>query len=281
MKNETGQFEGFEGAKMFYQKWLPDSGDIKAYLIAIHGWATHSDRMAIPAKYFTQKGFAVYSFDTRGHWRNAAELSGHIVSMNHIQKDIEIFFDMVKKDAGGKKVLLMGHSFGGLISLKYAIDHPDLLGVLVSSPLLGIALKLSFSLKVKKALSSLIVKLSPEMIVPIELDANDFTTDQDILKINLEDPEVLAQITVKTYVELNKTMKYALANASNLKVPCLIMQAGDDKAVDAEKTKEFYDKVQIEDKKFILYDGFLHELWNEKDRQRVFKDMEEWLNKLI
>ncbi len=278
MKNETGYFEGFEEQKMFYQYWLPDSGVIKAYLIAIHGWATHSDRMAVPAKYFTEKGFAVYSFDLRGHWRNAGKLKGHVNSLNHIQQDFQIFFDLVKKEAGDKKKFLVGHSFGGALSLIYAIEHPELPGILVLSPELGLTLKLNLIQKILKALSPLLVKLAPKVKVAIELIQEDLTSDPEILKEHIEDQEKLIEITAKTYRVMDKGMKIPLKNADRLKVPCLIMQAGNDKIVDLKKTKQFYDKIDIEDKKLITYEGFLHELWNEKEREKVFIDMEEWLN---
>ncbi len=278
MKNETGYFEGFEQRKMFYQYWLPDSGEIKAYLIAMHGWGTHSDRIAVPAKYFIEKGFAVYSFDLRGHWRNAGDLKGHIKSLNHIQQDIQIFFDLIKKEAGEKKVFLIGHSFGGALSLIYAIEHPELPGVLVSSPELGLALKLNLTQKIAKAIFPLLVKIAPKAQVAIELVQEDLTNDPEILKEHIEDQEKLVAITTTTYGVMEKGMKYPLKNVNKLKVPCLIMQAGNDKIVDLEKTKEFYEKLEIEDKKFISYEGFLHELWNEKERHKVFKDMEEWLN---
>ena len=87
MKNETGFFEGRELKKLFYQYWLPDSGEIKAYIIAFHGWGTHSDRLKTIAEYFTEKRYAIYAFDLRGHRRNAGDLPGHIESMDHIQKD--------------------------------------------------------------------------------------------------------------------------------------------------------------------------------------------------
>jgi len=278
MKNETGYFEGFEQRKMFYQYWLPDSGEIRAYLIAMHGWATHSDRMAVPAKYFTEKGFAIYSFDLRGHWRNAGDLKGHVDSLNHIQQDIQNFFDLIKKEAGEKKVFLVGHSFGGALSLIYAIEHPEIPGVLVLSPELGLTLKLSLVQKIAKAIFPLLVKIAPKAQVAIELVQEDLTSDPEILKEHIEDREKLVAITATTYGVMEKGMKYPLKNVNKLKVPCLIMQAGNDKLVDLEKTKEFYEKIEIEDKKFISYEGFLHELWNEKERDKVFKDMEEWLN---
>ena len=52
MKKESGQFDGRENKRLFYQKWLPESNKVKACIIALHGWGTHSDRMEIPAEYF-------------------------------------------------------------------------------------------------------------------------------------------------------------------------------------------------------------------------------------
>jgi len=278
MKNETGYFEGFEEGKMFYQYWLPDSGVIKVYLIAIHGWATHSDRIAVPAKYFTEKGFAVYSFDLRGHWRNAGELKGYIVSMKHIQKDLELFYNIVAEDAKDKNIFLMGHSLGGLVVIKYALEHPELLGIMISSPWLGLAVKLSFGKKVAKAISPLMAKLAPKFQIENPIIQEDMTSDPEILKEHIEDPEKIGSMVTKTFVEINKTIKNVFKNVKNLNVSCLIMQAGDERLVSREKTEAFYEKIDFEDKKFILYEDFLHELWNEKERVKVYKDMEEWLN---
>ena len=64
MRNETGYFEGREVKRLFDQYWLPEES-VKAYLVIIHDLATHSDRMNNIAEYFTEKGYAIYSFDLR------------------------------------------------------------------------------------------------------------------------------------------------------------------------------------------------------------------------
>ena len=46
-----------------------------------------------------------------------------------------------------------------------------------------------------------------------------------------------------------------------------------------KKTKEFFEKVRSKDKTYREYDGFLHELWNEKGRAQVYQDMFVWLEK--
>jgi len=57
------------------------------------------------------------------------------------------------------------------------------------------------------------------------------------------------------------------------------MQAGADKIVDKYKTQQFFEQVRSKDKTYREYNGFLHELWNEKGRAQVYQDMYIWLEK--
>ena len=278
MKHETGYFEGRENRKLFYQSWLPE-GDIRAFIVAMHDWGTHSDRMKYPAQYLTEKGYAIYAFDLRGHRRNAGEYPGHMDDMDHIQKDIVLFMDIIKKTVGEKKIFVMGHSFGGLISLIYAIHRPALPGVLVSSPELGLLKKSSVGKKLSKKFSGSLSKLAPTKTIEWTIGQNHLTGDLKILREHIADKEKTEVISIKSAAEMNNSMKWAMKNAAKLLCPVLIMQAGNDKIVDIVKAKEFYNKVKNEDKTYKEYDGFLHELWNERGRAQVYQDMFIWLEK--
>ncbi len=274
MKNETGIFEGRDLRKLFYQYWLPE-GEIKAYIIGIHGWGTHSDRLKHPAEYLTEKGYAIYSFDLRGHWRSIEEYPGHFDDMDHLQKDIVLFTDVVKKDAKDKKIFLMGHDFGGLVSLMYAINRPDLPGVMVSSPLLGLLIKLSTAKKLAKSLS----KFAPTKTIDMPYNQNQLSSDLKILREHIKDKNKTEVISIKSAHEMTDSMKWVIENASKLFSPVLIMQAGNDKIADKAKTKEFFKNIKSEDKTYREYDGYLHELWNERGRAQVYQDMFVWLEK--
>lgn len=278
MKHETGYFEGRENRKLFYQSWLPE-GDIRACIVAMHDWGTHSDRMKYPAQYLTEKGYAIYAFDLRGHRRNAGEYPGHMDDMDHIQKDIVLFLDIIKENAGNKEIFVMGHSFGGLISLIYAIHRPALSGVLVSSPELGLLKKSSVGKNLSKKFSGSLSKFAPTKTIEWDIDQNHLTGDLKILREHIADKQKTEVISVKSAVEMNNSMKWAMKNAAKLLCPVLIMQAGNDKIVDIVKAKEFYNKVKNEDKTYKEYDGFLHELWNERGRAQVYQDMFIWLEK--
>ncbi|MFX1590188.1 MAG: alpha/beta hydrolase [Promethearchaeota archaeon] len=278
MKRQSGNFEGRELKNLFYQCWLPDS-NVKAYIVAIHDLATDSDRFEMPAEYLTENGYAVYSFDLRGHRRNAGGFPGNIDSMDHIQKDIILFMDLIRKLAEDKKIFLMGHSLGGLISIIYAIDHPGLPGVVVSSPSLGLFLESMVDKKVAKKLAGSIAKLAPNKLIKISIDQKQLTSDLKILRKQIADKNKLNTVTVKTLAEINNAMKWAIDNVSNLTCPLLIQQAGNDKLVDKEKNINFFNNVKSQDKTYKEYDGFLHDLWNEKGRAQVFQDLYIWLEK--
>ena len=279
MINKKGYFEGRETKRLFYQYWLPDSGDIKAYIMALHGWGAHSDRMEVPADYLTEKGYAVYAFDIRGHWRNAGINPGHIDSMDHIQKDIVLFIDLIRESGKDKKIFIMGQSFGGLISLIFAINHPALHGVIASSPLLRFSKKLSLSKRLGKKITGPISKISPNKTIDMVIEQNLLTSDIKILRKHISDDKKIEKISLRSAAEMERSMKWAMENAANLLCPTLVLQAGKDKMVDRETTKDFFDKIKTKDKTYREYDGLLHELWNEKSRAQVFQDMFVWLEK--
>ncbi len=281
MINQNGFFEGRETKKLFYQKWLPDSEIIKAYIIALHGWGTHSDRINVPAEYFTEQGYAIYAFDIRGHWRNSGGFPGHIDSMDHIQKDIVLFMDFIKKHANDKKIFLMGHAFGALISLIFAINHPSIPGVIASSPLLKYIKDFSLSRKLGRKITGPISMISPNKTMERYIEQNLLTSDIKILRKHIADKNRINKISWRSAAEIERSMKWTIENVPNLICPTLILQAGNDKLVDKETNKKFFDRIKNTDKTYREYDGLLHELWNEKSRLQVFQDMFIWLEKRI
>lgn len=273
MRNQTGEFEGREGKKLFYQFWLPESGTVKANIVAIHDLCVHSDRLKHSAEYLTEQEYEIYAFDLRGHWRNTGEISGHIDTMDHLQKDIVLFMDIVKKPSENKKTFLMGEGFGGLVSLIYATTHPALSGVIAISPELGLAKDSSLGKKVSKKIAG-----STKML-EYEVDQKLLTSDLKILKEFNTDKNRLKEISAKTASERDSSMKWAMDNASKLICSTLIMQAGNDRLVDKKTSKEFFDNIKGKDKTYKEYSGFFHDLLNEKGRAQVYQDIYVWLEK--
>ncbi|MHA1148238.1 MAG: alpha/beta fold hydrolase [Promethearchaeota archaeon] len=274
MKNESSTFEGREHRELFYQYWLPDSGEVKAYLVALHDWGAHSDRFGVIAKELIGKGYGIYAFDLRGHWRNANKTPGHIDSIDHIKNDLVLFLGHIKPYIGNKKIFLLGHSLGGLIVLRYAVNRPNLDGLIIISPLLAFAVKIPGVKKFLKRLTK-----APTDLMPFEIDQKLLTGDLKIVREYLKDKNRLKTMSIKSYAEIDKEMKNIMLDANGILCPIYILQAGDEKVTDKKVTKKFFDKVKSEDKTYKEYPLALHDLMAERNRAEVFQDIYIWLER--
>ena len=66
-----------------------------------------------------------------------------------------------------------------------------------------------------------------------------------------------------------------------LRIPSLFLIAGTDKIVDPTSSLLFAHGIDKQLTQIIQYPEHYHELWNEIDRQDIFKTMKTWVDKLI
>ena len=59
----------------------------------------------------------------------------------------------------------------------------------------------------------------------------------------------------------------------------LLLQAGDDRLVDAQAAQELFGLVGNIDKQLKVYPGLFHEILNEVERDQVMTDLTDWLHK--
>ena len=68
-----------------------------------------------------------------------------------------------------------------------------------------------------------------------------------------------------------------LDRAGELTIPVLVLYAGADQIADPEGSALFFERVKLADKTAHRYDGYYHEIFNEVDKDTVFRDLEVWL----
>jgi alpha-beta hydrolase superfamily lysophospholipase len=88
-------------------------------------------------------------------------------------------------------------------------------------------------------------------------------------------------VTPRFGIQGLKASEDAFKSASFIRMPVLIQQAGADKAINPEKTKEFFDNLSSIDKTWKLYEGLYHELHVEPEKEQVLGDMAAWLEKRL
>ncbi len=274
--HEEGKFDGKGGTKIYYQFWKPEK--VEAVVLGIHGLAEYSGRYIHVADHFANEEIAFYALDQRGHGLSEG-VRGHIDSFDDYLDDLDTFLEMVKEKEPGKKIFLLGHSLGGTVSIAYALKHPEKIdGLILSSPGLKLATELDPDLV--KAIEEL-SKSNPTQELPNEIDPYTLSHDKEICEKYDKDPLVFKTITARFGTEFFTTMEKLIENAGKLKVPTLLLVAGDDKLVNPEGSKEFASKVTEKDFEMKIYDDFYHELFNEVEKERVFDDVDAWLKPRI
>ena len=273
MQHDEGKFIGRNNFNLYYQSWLPE-GAPNAVLLVVHGIAEHSGRYSNLVNYFVPKGYAVYSFDLRGHGKSDGTRS-HIEHFSYYLDDVKTYFDIVKKQNPNAKIFLVGHSMGSTIAIAYAVEHQsELSGLIVS----GTTLKAGNSInKASILMAKILSVLAPRMGVAA-LDANGISRDKAVVAAYINDPLVYTgKLRARWGTELLKTMEKLKSKISELSLPILIMHGSADRLSDPSSSKMLFDGVSSKEKTLKLYEGFYHEIFNDPERQQVFSDMEAWL----
>lgn len=273
MKHTEGKFNASDGLELYHQAWQPD-GAPRAVLAVVHGYGEHSGRYLNLVNYFAPRGYALYAYDLRGHGLSAGQ-RGHINRFDEYLADTDAFLKLVREHEPGNKVFLLGHSLGGLIVAAYAEAHPgELTGLIMSSAFL------QFKLKVpgwKAALAQAMSALNPAMTMKNDLPASCLSHDPAVVAAYDTDPLNHHVATSRWFTEILAAQTRTVEQATALQVPVLVLYAGDDLIGDPEGSATFFERVPLADKVQHRYDGYYHEIFNEVNKEVVFKDLEAWL----
>lgn len=272
----TGTLKTENGLSLFYRRWPGEAK--RPVLLFVHGMNEHSGRYTNPVEYFRRLGYTIYAYDQRGHGKSGGPRA-HADRFARLLGDLDHVLRFIRDKEGSKPLFIVGHSFGGQVVLNYAIRHPDgIAGIITSSANIKLAMPIP---TLKKKLGLLASHFVPQLPVPSGLKAEHLSHDQKVVDDYLSDPLCGTLISVRLASEMLANQEMLPILSKDFRLPCLLMHAEDDKICDPEGTKEFYRNCASQDKTLKTYPGFYHELFNEVDKERVFKDIKDWLNKHV
>jgi alpha-beta hydrolase superfamily lysophospholipase len=245
-------------------------------LILLHGFGDHSGRYGEVAAWFAARGVSVYALDQRGHGKSPGR-RGHMSRFAQFVSDVVALRKLVAGEVAAPQ-LLLGHSFGGLVALRYLETGPEeLAGAIVSSPFLAVAMPVP---RWKRLLARALVGVLPALPVATGLDPAHLSTDPAVGQAAKSDPLYHRVMTPRAYREVLAAQATAAAEGERIRVPLLCLVAGDDRIVSRAVTEAFARSLTL-DVTVKVYDGFFHEVFNEPQRARVFRDIEPWLERVL
>jgi lysophospholipase len=272
---DEGFFSARDGLRLYWQTMRPpDPSTAPAHVAVLHGYAEHLGRQSEVADALCKAGYVVHLVDVRGHGQSGGKRA-HVDRFADYLADLDLFLARVKEAAKEKPVFLVCHSHGGLIAARYLLDKPDAVrGVVFSAPYLRLKLAVP-ALKIWAG--KLFGRLLPALPMKNELRAEDLTRDVAIQQATKADPLYLQIVTPRWFSESSAAQEFVLRRATEFVTPMLVLVGSADPIADPAAAREFQAAATSKDKAFKQYNGLLHEIFHEPERDLVFKDLLAWI----
>lgn len=127
-----------DDTRLHYRRWLP-AGAVRGTVQIVHGASEHSGRYGRLAAALTDRQFAVYAMDLRGHGRTAESTGiGRLgpAGVDGLLDDVRELHALIAGEHPGLPRVLLGHSMGSIVALAGAErDGGDLAGLALSGPI--------------------------------------------------------------------------------------------------------------------------------------------------
>lgn len=247
-------------------------------VVIVHGLAEYCERYDYLTDKLNRAGFSVYRFDLRGHGKSG-NISGWVDDYNYYIDDLDIIVSKAKEENPDLPLFVLGHSMGGFISGVYALRNPKKInGVILSGAVLE---KPKDGKGIRGVFIRIMAKIYPEFKMKNNLGKL-VSRDPKVVEEYNNDKLVLKSITIKLYYEfLIRGVSWLERNKDQFTVSTLLLHGKDDKIINYNSIISFEERILSKDKKIIIYEKLYHEIFNEKEKDEVIKDVIDWLNKSV
>lgn len=241
--------------------------DAHGTVVLVHGLSEHSGRYAHVIEALNRAGWSVVAYDQRGHGRSPGP-RGVLPRTETLLEDLAQIID----EANAKRLLLLGHSMGGLVVARFVTDERRKVdAVVLSSPALKLKLRVVDRIKLAAGTA-----FAPNVALRNGFDGTKLSHDPEVVHAYHNDPLRHDRVSPRIVNFIIDSGRIVRARASRWRVPTLLMWAGQDRVVDADGSREFANASPRDVVTAREFPELYHEIFNEGDA-RVFETLMNWL----
>jgi alpha-beta hydrolase superfamily lysophospholipase len=240
--------------------WAHD--DPRRIVVLAHGYGEHIGRYEHVASALSERGAVVWGHDHLGHGRSEGDRV-LVTDFEVLVDDLHRVVTEARQANTGLPIVMVTHSMGGMIGLRYVERHPgELAGLVASGPILG-----------APALMGQLLAL--DRIPDVPIDPAVLSRDEAVGRAYADDPLVWhGPFKRPTVVALTVFLLAIALDARLITTPVLWLHGAEDQLVLVEETRRGIEALRaagadIEER---IYPGARHEVFNETNRDEVLAD---------
>jgi alpha-beta hydrolase superfamily lysophospholipase len=247
----------------------------RACIVFTHGFGEHSGRYSHVAEEFNRAGYSFFAYDLRGHGRSEGP-RGHTPSYDHLQDDLSRIITRTKQVAPRLRIVLFGHSLGGNITLRYALQRPTgISACIASAPWIRRAIEAP---RWQTLLAGFMASVWPSFSQQTPSLAGMLTRDPAMAALGEADTLNHRTMSARLFVDVSAAADQLLLDAPKFTVPLLVTHGAADPVIAFSGSREFVDRVASTDKTLLSAEDGLHELHNDLDRSAYLRSVIDWLD---
>lgn len=303
-KYESSFVSEADGLGISFMVMLPNEKPYHAVVQIVHGMSEHKERYLPFMEDLAEKGYVTVIHDHRGHGKSVRN-----------QRDLGYMYgggaDAMLKDIGTVNykahelfpdipLILMGHSMGSLAVRAFAAQHDDCMDMLIvcgspsknpARPLGTVIASVEQKLFGPRHKSCLLELMSfGNYAVPFRNENNRnawICSDKEVYEMYSESDLCGFTFTDDGYLALFELMRraYDVKNwkCTNKKMPVLFIGGAEDPCIGGPRkyarTIQAMRSAGYLDVKGKLYPGMRHEILNEKNKEKVYRDIVVYMKK--
>ena len=266
---------GADPAPLAYARWEHPAP--RGRVVISHGYGEHGGRYAHVARWLNREGWSVSAPDHRGFGRSGGT-RGDADGIRGPVDDLTRFLRQERALDPGLPLVLLGHSYGGLVALLALLWHPETLDALaLTSPALRLR-PLPVPLRV---LQELYRWVAPHRPLELPGDKARVCSDPDMVRRYQEDPLCHRFISAGFLAAMQEGQRELVGFGAELDRPILVLDAGQDTLTDPDGADALWSAVRPELLERHRLAGFLHEILHDLRRAEAERLVCQWLDRLF
>ncbi len=273
-----GFLTAMDGTAIPYRAWGKDTS--RSALVLLHGAGPYSRWYEALGRQLADADIGTFVFDQRGFGETPGP-RGHCRRFSLYLDDCGLALSAAAARWPSANVTLCGHSFGGLVALRYCVERAAKRGpmphtLVLLAPWIKDTLKVPYRM-LAAGLFNAFLRPAKAYRVPITVFQTGDPQNVDALNECDRDEKCVHEVTARWFLVTSTARFNLLRGVRRLRLPVLQIEGTNDTLLDRDTNRRLFIALGSEDKHLVVLPGVFHDAQLQLDVQSVARPIVDFL----